>query len=72
MTTDEALDERGSAAVDEEFIRRALADADINALRLALYQATGDESLLAVRLKVTPVYGGARRSPVWPTRTSKP
>jgi 4-hydroxyacetophenone monooxygenase len=45
--------------VDEDFIRRALDDADLNALRLALYQATGDESLTQVKLKVVPVYGGA-------------
>ncbi|MEU4657429.1 NAD(P)/FAD-dependent oxidoreductase [Streptomyces sp. NPDC023723] len=45
--------------VDEAFIGRALDDADLNALRLALYQATGDESLLELPLKTTPMYGGA-------------
>lgn len=56
MTVDTAPDRQG---VDEAFIRRALDDADCNALRLALYQATGDESLLSLALKNTPVYGGA-------------
>lgn len=46
---------------DTEFIRRALDDADLNALRLALYQATGDEDLLAVKLRQVPVYGGATK-----------
>jgi 4-hydroxyacetophenone monooxygenase len=46
-------------AVDEAFIRRALDDADLNALRMALYQATGDESLLDVRLDQVSAYGGS-------------
>lgn len=59
-----SLEEQASARaavpeVDVEFMRRALDDADLNALRLALYQATGDESLLDVKLQVIPVYGGA-------------
>jgi 4-hydroxyacetophenone monooxygenase len=33
-------------AVDEEFLRRAVDEAEPNALRVALYQATGDEELL--------------------------
>lgn len=45
--------------VDEAFIRRALDDADLNALRMALYQATGDESLLALKLRQTPAFGGS-------------
>ncbi|MFE2068660.1 flavin-containing monooxygenase [Streptomyces sp. NPDC059467] len=45
--------------VDEAFVDRALDDADLNALRLALYQATRDESLLEVPLRTTPMYGGA-------------
>jgi 4-hydroxyacetophenone monooxygenase len=51
--------EAASEMVDEAVIRRALDDADLNALRLALYQATGDESLLEVKLRQVPVYGGA-------------
>ncbi len=47
--------------VDEDFVRRALDDADLNALRMALYQATGDEELRDIELKVVPVYGGATR-----------
>lgn len=45
--------------VDEAFVRRALEDADLNALRMALYQATGDESLLDVKLGQVPAYGGS-------------
>src|SRR5882757_7071217 len=45
--------------MDKAFIDRALDDADLNALRLALYQATGDESLLELPLKTVPMYGGA-------------
>ena len=41
------------------FIRRALDSADLNALRIALYQATGDASLLAIKLTTTPAMGGA-------------
>ncbi|MEV0904380.1 flavin-containing monooxygenase [Streptomyces hokutonensis] len=44
---------------DRAFIDRALDDADLNALRLALYQATGDDSLLELPLKTVPMYGGA-------------
>jgi 4-hydroxyacetophenone monooxygenase len=39
-----------SGAVDDDFVRRALDQADVNALRLALYQATGDEELAAMQL----------------------
>jgi len=53
MPTDEQI------TVDEAFIRRALDDADLNALRIALYQATGDESLLDVKLRQVPAYGGS-------------
>ncbi|WP_329264635.1 NAD(P)/FAD-dependent oxidoreductase [Streptomyces sp. NBC_01478] len=45
--------------LDKAFIDRALDDADLNALRLALFQATGDESLLELPLKTVPMYGGA-------------
>ncbi|MFD4508131.1 hypothetical protein, partial [Streptomyces sp. NPDC058457] len=50
--------------MDEAFIGRALDDADLNALRLALYQATGDETLLELPLKTTPMYGGALKQTV--------
>lgn len=48
--------------IDEAFIRRALDAADLNALRIALYQETGDESLLRIPLTSTPVMGGATRN----------
>jgi 4-hydroxyacetophenone monooxygenase len=44
--------------VDEAFIRRALDEADLNAVRIALYQATGDGSLLDVTLARVSVRGG--------------
>jgi 4-hydroxyacetophenone monooxygenase len=50
--------EPAGPAVDEAFIRRAIDDADLNALRMALYQATGDESLLAAKLHQASAYGG--------------
>lgn len=59
MTGDAGFQRQVPEQVDEAFLERALDDADLNALRLALYQATGDESLLQLPLKRTPVYGGA-------------
>ncbi|MFT4230529.1 MAG: NAD(P)/FAD-dependent oxidoreductase [Microbacterium sp.] len=59
MANGTAVREQAHTEVDEAFIDRALDDADMNALRMALYQATGDESLLAIPLKNVPVYGGA-------------
>src|SRR5437870_4011281 len=50
---------RDAGAVDEAFIRKALGEADLNALRLALYQATGDESLAEMRIEHVPARGGA-------------
>jgi len=44
--------------VDEAFIRRALDQSDLNAVRMALYQATGDESLRDVKLARVSVRGG--------------
>jgi 4-hydroxyacetophenone monooxygenase len=44
--------------VDEAFIRRALDEADLNAVRIALYQATGDDDLLNVKLARISVRGG--------------
>jgi 4-hydroxyacetophenone monooxygenase len=43
----------------DEFVARAIDGADVNALRLALYQATGDESLLGLPMTKTPLYSGA-------------
>lgn len=48
----------GPRQVDEAFIRRALDEADLNAVRIALYQATGDEALLNVELSRVSVRGG--------------
>lgn len=45
--------------VDEFFVRRAVEQADLNALRLALLQATGDQALAKMKLQRTPVRGGA-------------
>lgn len=59
MTPERGFRAEQSEPVDEAFIRRALDDADLNALRLSLYQATGDESLLQVGLDQVSMYGGA-------------
>ena len=56
MTTE---DPAAAPAVDVAFIRRALQDADLNALRMAVYQATGDAELLRLELGTVPMYGGA-------------
>jgi 4-hydroxyacetophenone monooxygenase len=45
--------------VDATFIKHALDEADVNALRMALYQATGDESLIRMRLQHLEAHGGA-------------
>lgn len=59
MPVNEALKDRVAGDVDEAFIRRALDEADLNALRMALYQATGDEEFASMRLKSVKVRGGA-------------
>jgi 4-hydroxyacetophenone monooxygenase len=46
--------------VSEQFIERALNKANPNVLRMALYQQTGDESLLTMRVTGQPLPGGAR------------
>jgi len=45
--------------VDEGFIRRAVEAADPNVLRMALYQATRDEALLAMPVRRKIIRGGA-------------
>jgi len=47
--------------VDEAFIRAAIQQADLNALRIALYQATEDEVLARMSVEITdPVKGGGK------------
>lgn len=41
-----------------EFLKRAVAQAHPNALRLALYQGTGDQELARMKLEPKPVWGG--------------
>ena len=57
-----ASESRDRPGVGDDFIRRALDTADLNALRISLYQATGDASLLTIRLTTTPAMGGATRT----------
>lgn len=60
MTPTELLnqpDVRGH--LDDDFIMRALDEADLNALRVALFQATGDAELAGMELERVPVRGGA-------------
>ncbi|MCW1385029.1 NAD(P)/FAD-dependent oxidoreductase [Novosphingobium sp. KCTC 2891] len=45
--------------LDEEMVRRALDMANLNALRIALYQATGDEELARMNVVREPYWGGA-------------
>lgn len=45
--------------MDEEFVRKAVEQADLNALRMALYQATGDPEVGAMNLNRTTAPGGA-------------
>src|SRR4051794_28806857 len=45
--------------VDADFVRRAVEQADLNALRVALLHATGDSSLAAMKLNTVLVRGGA-------------
>ncbi|MET0886955.1 MAG: NAD(P)/FAD-dependent oxidoreductase, partial [Mycetocola sp.] len=45
--------------INEDFVRRAVDQADLNALRLALFHATGDISLTEMRLESVSVRGGA-------------
>jgi 4-hydroxyacetophenone monooxygenase len=45
--------------VDEKFIRHAIDQANLNALRLALYQVTGDPDLAKMRVRKQSIRGGA-------------
>ncbi len=45
--------------LDEAFVRRVLQSANLNALRLALYYQTDDESLARMKVVERPVQGGA-------------
>lgn len=49
----------GDKALDETWAHQALAMANVNALRLALYQATGDEELAAIPVVKEPYWAGA-------------
>ncbi|KAL8276362.1 hypothetical protein RQP46_011247 [Phenoliferia psychrophenolica] len=50
--------------VDDTFINRAIDSSNLNALRLALYQLTGDEDLLKLRVEQRLLRGGALVSSV--------
>jgi 4-hydroxyacetophenone monooxygenase len=47
------------ALVDDAFIQRAFEEADLNALRMALYQATDDETLAQMQVRKVEAHGGA-------------
>jgi hypothetical protein len=57
-----------SATEETRMLDRALASADMNALRLALYQLTRDESLAELRTELVPVRGGAHMVRLIPER----
>jgi len=46
-------------AITTEFISQAIDEADLNALRIALLQATGDQELAEVEIVMKPIRGGA-------------
>ncbi|KAE8331451.1 hypothetical protein BDV39DRAFT_201102 [Aspergillus sergii] len=48
-----------TSSPNEAFITEAVSKAHVNALRLALYQATGDESLRQMQVTKEPIRGGA-------------
>jgi 4-hydroxyacetophenone monooxygenase len=56
--------EGSQAAPDESLIRRALDSANLNVLRMALYQVTKDPALAAMRTTKIPVRQGAMWAPV--------
>lgn len=61
MSTTALRAPESTASPDREaFIRKAVELANSNALRLALYQATGDSELAAMRLVLVPVRSGAQ------------
>src|ERR1700712_4396901 len=51
--------QNNSRTRDENFIRRAVEGAEPNAIRMALYQATGDEEIAAMPLERITIRGGA-------------
>lgn len=53
-----------AASLSDEALRAILSEADPNVLRLALYQATRDPALAAMRVESMAVRGGAYRAPV--------
>ena len=56
--------EQDASTFDEATARRALAMASTNVLRIALYQATGDEELARMRVDYAPFWAGAYEVPV--------
>ncbi len=59
MTLAHDTDAATGDAVTLDFIRSAVDQADLNALRVALIQATGDRSLAGLDITLAPVRGGA-------------
>jgi len=56
--------ERDDGGFDEATARRALGMASTNVLRIALYQATGDEELMRMPVAYAPFWAGAYEGPV--------
>lgn len=56
-TTTQSID--CSVQVDDDFIRRAIDLSNLNALRLALFQVTGDEELAQMSVRKQAIRGGA-------------
>ncbi|MCG8505711.1 MAG: NAD(P)-binding protein [Sphingomonadales bacterium] len=51
--------ENVNECVNEAFVRRAVEQSNLNVLRIALYQQTGDYSLRAMQVQKVPIRGGA-------------
>lgn len=56
--------DQAKAAFDEAAVREALATASANVLRIALYQATGDEELAQMPVIKVPFWAGAYELPI--------
>ncbi|KAF3003928.1 hypothetical protein E8E14_001931 [Neopestalotiopsis sp. 37M] len=59
MTSAKPLSTNGSPAVSDDFIRAAIDKSNLNALRLALLQVTGDQDLAKMRTRRHAIRGGA-------------
>jgi 4-hydroxyacetophenone monooxygenase len=55
---------QAASAKSPDYIRRAIADANLNALRVALFQATGDQAFAAMTVEQAPLNRGSSSTTV--------